>query len=600
MPAVMFMGGYFMKPKITIITVVSVVLASLQALQAQSQNGMGSWRNHPVSGSESKSVFPMGIQARLTGMTPPAKLAEAGGKPGQHQPLNPGTPHVTPAGSLPAAARPENWPGAVAPAVYETSSPDDPGNVIPVAYETDASAPSGVRRIRSAIGTAKKTVKQAAAGQLSYRFSENPAAAARPGTTDMAGFWDHTVESGSNAPAPPAPGSTVSASLKQPASLAADLPVDSQVQPVSHQQQQPSYRWSLPEFQAPSTSPAIPSHGEAVQTTYAPSTTVKSSVRVKSGGCGCGSCGTKSSGCECKESCPKDWRHSTGFFFEGLFLRPRDVEVAFAVPADAAGTIPAVQIGPTAVVDPDGELAFRAGFTLAGDESSSLVVAYTKFESSTFNSVSTTTDTIRSLVAHPSSTSAGTVFLRGEAAYSVDFETIDLDYRGILLSGPQFALNYSIGARYGRLEEEFRSTLSNLITETVNTDVSFEGFGPRLGLDFEKHSRNSGLMMYGRAGASFLGGDMGATYFQGQSVDPVIVDTGWEGERIVTNLELELGGGWVMKGGHARITLGYVVSGWFNMVRPDEFIEAVQDNSFEDLGETITFDGVVARAEWKF
>jgi hypothetical protein len=43
-----------------------------------------------------------------------------------------------------------------------------------------------------------------------------------------------------------------------------------------------------------------------------------------------------------------------------------------------------------------------------------------------------------------------------------------------------------------------------------------------------------------------------------------------------------------------------MLSGWFNVVRTDQFISAVQQNNFVGLGDTLTFDGFTGRIELRF
>ena len=56
----------------------------------------------------------------------------------------------------------------------------------------------------------------------------------------------------------------------------------------------------------------------------------------------------------------------------------------------------------------------------------------------------------------------------------------------------------------------------------------------------------------------------------------------------------------VQSGRRVQLTAGYVFSAWFNTVKTQEFIRSVQQNDFLDLGDTLTFDGLVARAELRF
>jgi hypothetical protein len=303
--------------------------------------------------------------------------------------------------------------------------------------------------------------------------------------------------------------------------------------------------------------------------------------------------------------CAPPWVHRCGVFAELLYLRARDAEVAYAVPIDGAivpPAGPAVQAGPVAVADPDYAAGFRIGGTCALDVCSSVGLSWARFQSST-NSVAGTTAplVLRSLVLHPGTANAGADFLDARATSDVDFDLVDADYRAVWASDDLWALNYVVGVRYARLNQDFNATYTSTGTvDTLLTKTSFDGVGLRLGLDGERHASSCGLLVYGRAAASFVAGDFRSRYLQGSDVDPVIVDTTWKAGRVVTILDLELGAGWQSQCGRFRLTGGYLFSSWLNAIPTDQWIQAVQRNNFVGLGDNITFDGFTARATYNF
>jgi hypothetical protein len=60
--------------------------------------------------------------------------------------------------------------------------------------------------------------------------------------------------------------------------------------------------------------------------------------------------------------------------------------------------------------------------------------------------------------------------------------------------------------------------------------------------------------------------------------------------------------GWTGCNGHVRASAGYMVSGWFNVVKTPEFITAVQANQYHGPdkidGNALVFDGLVTRLEY--
>jgi len=107
--------------------------------------------------------------------------------------------------------------------------------------------------------------------------------------------------------------------------------------------------------------------------------------------------------------------------------------------------------------------------------------------------------------------------------------------------------------------------------------------------------------MYMKGAASLLAGEFDATYqqsVQNNSYDGV--DTGWTAGRIVPTFDLEVGTGYYTPCGTLRATVGYAYSVWTNIVKTEDWIHGVQSNDFRDMGDSITFDGVVLRLEGRF
>jgi hypothetical protein len=250
----------------------------------------------------------------------------------------------------------------------------------------------------------------------------------------------------------------------------------------------------------------------------------------------------------------------------------------------------------------DFQPAYRAGLSFALTECSAIAGTYTHFQGDDTSSFSTDQFLIRSMVSHPSTwiSNATSDFLQAAASYNMKFDLADVDYRWTFANSCHYSLTLLGGARYGALDQEFRARFLFNTDETVHTRIRFEGAGLRFGLEGERHGNDLGLFVYGRGVAGFMAGVARAYYAQGTAFDASVVDTGFRADRIVTTLDLELGVGWRSAGEGIRLTAGYMMSGWYNVVKTDEFIRAVQQNSFIGLGHTLAFDGLVARAELRF
>ncbi len=326
---------------------------------------------------------------------------------------------------------------------------------------------------------------------------------------------------------------------------------------------------------------------------------------------GCSTCGDAWGTCECPDACADacDCCYHCGpcvsVYGAYLYLRPRDADVSYGVPIDGPITAPPannpIQIGRVGIVDPDYSSGVYTGMSFAWDACTSIDIRYTMFENQTRDHVGTEApNVIRSIVSHPSSASAATDFLTASAQLDIDFDLADVALRKLWVSGCNYTLNFTRGIRYANLDQRFGSEFVNNGTENVATDIDFDGGGFRLGLEAERFSCHKSISLFARGYASFLAGRFRANYLQTQSFDPVVVDTEWEAGRIVPILDVELGANWTSQCGHWRLGAGYSFSSWFNTVKTDEFVSAVQTNQFQDLGDTLTFDGFMGHAEYRF
>lgn len=318
-------------------------------------------------------------------------------------------------------------------------------------------------------------------------------------------------------------------------------------------------------------------------------------------------CTEAAKGCDCgKPCCPGGgWCYRFSVFADFLYLRARDSEIAYAVEVNTAVPPPGVpvQVGRVGVADMDYEPNWRAGFNWVLDEASLVSVTYTMFEADTHSRTDLTSGLlgteIQGLLFHPGTASAASGGISADANYFMSFDLIDADYKELIAYDCYYETNFLIGARYANLEQQLNSSVDINGSQSVQTDIDFDGVGARLGLESVRYSRR-GFLAYGKVIGSLLVGNFSAKYDQRDQFDASVVDTAWKAGRMVPILDLELGVGWTSHNGYWRFSAGYLYSAWFNVVKTDEFIDAVQANNFVGLSDTITFDGLVARIESRF
>ena len=74
----------------------------------------------------------------------------------------------------------------------------------------------------------------------------------------------------------------------------------------------------------------------------------------------------------------------------------------------------------------------------------------------------------------------------------------------------------------------------------------------------------------------------------------------WQDNRVVPILEYEVGFHWTSFSGRWQATAGYYSAFWFNTISTGDFVRAVQTSDFLNLGQTIAFNGLVTRLEFRF
>lgn len=318
-------------------------------------------------------------------------------------------------------------------------------------------------------------------------------------------------------------------------------------------------------------------------------------------GCGPGGAACGDGGC-----CTDGWCHHINVFGEFLYLRPRNAEIAYAVPIDG-NLVPngeQFQIGAVRVVDPDYSPGFRfgAGFTIS--ECNQIVLTYSQLDSHTQDAISLPGlgPVVRSLVGPlPSALNAASDSLDSGASLDTQFKLLDVDYRGLIAYCCDYKVAYLVGARYANLEQHFRSQFDVNGTNNVLAESEFDGAGMRLGLDGERYGCSTQFFVYGKGYASLVAGQFRTRYQYNNQSDPLIVDTTWKAGRLVTILDLETGIGWRNHCDNLRFSVGYMFSSWLNVVKTNEWINTVQNNNFVDPSDNfrgmMTFDGLTARAE---
>ncbi|MCA9240061.1 MAG: hypothetical protein KDA37_07675 [Planctomycetales bacterium] len=321
-----------------------------------------------------------------------------------------------------------------------------------------------------------------------------------------------------------------------------------------------------------------------------------------SGCCGMNDCCGDSC---CMSCCPP--RKTCYAYGEFLYLRATGSDVAHAQQQDGVGGAGTTPAGIVDTIDYDYQSAYRVGFGCALDGCSSIGVSYTMFDVDTFSSLEPPVigggaGAVGSLVHHPQASitgSAGPV----TATAGINYEIADLMFRDVFAKTCVGQFGYGLGAVYASFDQNFyQQGLFGVALDDIATrsDVTFSGGGLKAGINGER-CLGSGLSVYGTLSAGALSGKFNTRYdMRNQVGDVRLAQAVWEDNRVVGLIEYEIGISATTPKNGVRVSLGYMVQHWTNMVTHPDFIDAVQADNYTDLGDTITFDGFSARLEGRF
>jgi hypothetical protein len=326
-----------------------------------------------------------------------------------------------------------------------------------------------------------------------------------------------------------------------------------------------------------------------------------------SGGC-CGGYGPNGCYADACNQCEMDCQPRCVWRVDWLYMQASGGDLAHAQQQDGLGGAGTVPFGDIGTIDTQYDSGVRVGMVVACGPCSGIEFNYTFLETDGFNIVEPPdipggNGAVGSLVHHPNAAitaSAGPV----DGNYEIDYQTTDILYRSAFASGPCFTGNYLLGVQYGNLEQFFGQSgnFSGGQGGTIDTlsTIDFDGGGLKAGVDGERRL-DGGFSVYGRLTGAVMTGRFSSRYTMFNSTTEVLLaQANWRDDRIVPQLEYELGFGWTSPSDHWRFAAGYMYSHWMNTVTMGEFIDAVQADNYVDVEDTITFDGLVTRVECRW
>ena len=143
--------------------------------------------------------------------------------------------------------------------------------------------------------------------------------------------------------------------------------------------------------------------------------------------------------CDSGSSCPTvcclpKWAHRTGGFGEVLYLSAGNSDLIYA--NEQTGPVAAASpTGPLGISNIGEHVGFRAGFSIARSNCSSINASYTRWDGATTSILDATgNNVINSQVSHPSVATTGAASLDAIARQSANFQFADVYFRRVCRS----------------------------------------------------------------------------------------------------------------------------------------------------------------------
>jgi len=199
-------------------------------------------------------------------------------------------------------------------------------------------------------------------------------------------------------------------------------------------------------------------------------------------------------------------------------------------------------------------------------------------------------------------THPGTVELVDAAAAraTLSYNVFDLEVGRRLSLGEAVSVRPFGGARFAEINQNFNSAYNggDANQDTVANRLKFDGGGVRAGaqLDWMLLEHWS---LYGRAAGSLLVGDYHATLteFNNAGATPLTnVDESFR--KITPVVELALGVAYQRE--HVRVSVGYEITDWLNLIDTPSFVDDVHQGKYVRNVSDLGVDGLAARVEFAY
>jgi len=301
-----------------------------------------------------------------------------------------------------------------------------------------------------------------------------------------------------------------------------------------------------------------------------------------------------------KKTCPAERAY---FFADYLYMTVGSSNLPFAQVRDGV-TITAVPRGEVRMADPNWDHGIRVGGGVRVGENSFLQGSFLWYENDSRDRiVAPTPFVIHSLVTFPGTLNTAATSAAATSLYTFDLRLADATFKHVFCRGENYDVAVMVGGRYAHLDQDFASRFQILGETAVDTSIEFNGGGPGVGLEGDWRTR-CGLFAYGRGMVHLLLGHFDARYEQRNTFVPQQALVLTSEDRVVPQVDLEAGVGWMSPNRRIRLSGGFYLNGWYNTITTSSLIQGVRASNFTTNGDNyrdqLFFNGLTTRLEFRF
>ena len=199
-------------------------------------------------------------------------------------------------------------------------------------------------------------------------------------------------------------------------------------------------------------------------------------------------------------------------------------------------------------------------------------------------------------------THPGTVELVGRATAeaALSYNVFDLEMGRRVSLGEALSLRPFGGLRFAEIDQTFNVQYNggDANQDLVSNHLKYDGGGVRAGAQIDWMLLDH-WSVYGRAAGSLMTGDYNATVTEYNNNGATALTNVNQSFRKITPVA-EMAFGVSYQSEHLRLSLGYEITNWFNLVDTPSFVDDVQQGKFLHNVSDLGVDGLAVKAEFVY